>query len=720
MPRGGAGHTVSRTMTRPRSPASHPLRVLVAGGGVGAIESVLALHALAGDRVTIEMLAPGDDFVERPSSVLSPFSGESAPRVPLGRLSELGVVRRHGALGSVDSERHEVRTRDGVRIGYDRLIVATGARSVEAVPGATTFRGPLSAGAVEGALRRARERVLFTVPAGAGWTLPLYELALLAAHELPDGPELTIVTPEPRPLDLFGPVASDALARLLDRAGIGFEGETVAEAVVGGALSTRDGRLIVADEVIALARLQGPRIAGLPADAEGFIGVDEHGRVTGTCDVFAAGDATSGAVKQGGLAAQQADAAAETIAAEAGAHLTPRACRRVLRGVVFTGEAPLYLRRDLDDDSPLARPLRGAPVGISRSQLWWPSGKIGGRYLTGFLAAGGEPGDTLSDRPRRPVLAHPTTEGPTMSSILIGVDASARSEDAIAFGRRLADASSARVVVACAFAYSDAPSRASNTSYRQDLADDAKQTARDMRDRLEGIAADRLRITVTPNPSPAHALHDLAEAEHAEIIVVGSSHTGRLGRVTPGSTGERLLHGAPCAVAVVPHGYRTRAHQSIRRIGVAYDGSDEADAAVTAAVDLSRALDAELEIIGVVAPQAYSATALMGGLSSATLLEDIERSIQAGLDTVVAGLPADITGESVRLAGDPADQLGEHSAGLDLMLAGSRGYGPLRSVLVGGVSGRLMRTVQCPVIVVPRGVQEPLGALFATETATAA
>ena len=451
-------------------------------------------------------------------------------------------------------------------------------------------------------------------------------MALLAAHELPDGPELTIVTPEPRPLDIFGPVASDALARLLDRAGIGFEGETVAEAVVGGALSTRDGRLIVADEVISLARLQGPRIAGLPADAEGFIGVDEHSRVTGACDVFAAGDATAGAIKQGGLAAQQADAAAETIAAEAGAHVTPRACRRVLRGVVFTGEAPLYLRRDLDDDSPLARPLRGAPVGISRSQLWWPSGKIGGRYLTGFLAAGGEPGDTLSDRPRRPVLAHPTTEGPTMSSILIGVDASARSEDAIAFGRRLADASSARVVVACAFAYSDAPSRASNTAYRQDLADDAKQTARDMRDRLEGIAADRLRITVTPNPSPAHALHDLAEAEHAEIIVVGSSHTGRLGRVTPGSTGERLLHGAPCAVAVVPHGYRTRAHQSIRRIGVAYDGSDEADAAVTAAVELSRALDAELEIIGVVAPEAYSATALMGGLSSATLREDIERS----------------------------------------------------------------------------------------------
>jgi nucleotide-binding universal stress UspA family protein len=110
----------------------------------------------------------------------------------------------------------------------------------------------------------------------------------------------------------------------------------------------------------------------------------------------------------------------------------------------------------------------------------------------------------------------------------------------------------------------------------------------------------------------------------------------------------------------------------------------------------------------------------MGGLGSATLREDIERSIQAGLDTVVAGLPDDVTGESVRLAGDPAGQLGEHSGRLDLMLAGSRGYGPLRSVLVGGVSGRLMRTVQCPIIVVPRGVQKPLGALFGAVTATAA
>jgi nucleotide-binding universal stress UspA family protein len=307
-----------------------------------------------------------------------------------------------------------------------------------------------------------------------------------------------------------------------------------------------------------------------------------------------------------------------------------------------------------------------------------------------------------------------------MTTILIGVDASPRSEDAIAFGARLAGVSTAHVVVACAFPYNDAIRQGSNPTYREALADDAEHTARQMRDRLEGIDEDRLRVRITANPSPAHALHDLADAEHAELIVVGSSHTGRLGRVAPGSTAERLLHGAPCAVAVVPHGYRTRSGQPIRRIGVAYDGSQESTAAVAAAVELARALSAELEVIGVVAPAIYAADGLMGGAAYAMPLEDIECAVQEGLDAVIAGLPNDIAAASVRLEGDPADQLGEHSAGLDLILAGSRGYGPLRSVLVGGVSGRLMRTVQCPMIVVPRGADAPLLTLFGETAATAA
>ncbi|HWK26913.1 MAG TPA: FAD-dependent oxidoreductase [Solirubrobacter sp.] len=376
-----------------------PLRVLVAGGGVAALEAVLALRGLGRDHLAVELLAPSGEFVDRPSSVQAPFGGAPPPRVPL---DGLGATLHRGALGAVDLARSEAVTTDGGRLPYDRLIVAVGARPVEGVPGAILFRGPASAGAVEGALAGASERVLFTLPAGAGWTLPLYELALLAAHEHPGGPEFVVVTPERRPLEIFGPAASDALARLLDRAGVRFIGESVAEHVLGGSLATADGRLLSADAVVALPRARGPFVAGLPSDEDGFLEVDEHCRVVD--GVYAAGDATASPLKQGGLATQQADAAAEAIAAEAGAPVVPRRVRRVLRGIVLTGEAPLFLRRDLDEDAAVARTLRGAPPGVSRAQLWWPSGKLAGRYITGFLADRGS--ETLSDRPHRRPLPH--------------------------------------------------------------------------------------------------------------------------------------------------------------------------------------------------------------------------------------------------------------------------------------------------------------------------
>ncbi|MDA0161705.1 FAD-dependent oxidoreductase [Solirubrobacter ginsenosidimutans] len=379
-----------------------PLRVLVAGGGVAAIETVLALHALAGDRVAIELLAPGDEYVERPFSVRSPFSGEAEPRVTLEGLVALGVVHHHGALAAVEAERREVRTTNGGRLGYDRLVVAPGAHAIDGVPGSVTFRGPISSGLVEGAIRRAEHSLVFVAPAEAGWILPLYELALMTAHEFPDGPDIRIVTHEPRPLDVFGPIASDAVARLLERAGIEFIGRARAVEYVGNALVIGEGDVIVADAVVSLPRLTGPRIEGMPADANGFIPINANARVVGMSHVFAAGDATTEPIKQGGLATQQADAAAEMIAAEAGAVLIPRPYRRILRGVVLTGERPLYLRRDLDEAQEIIRPLRGVPPGVSRTQLWWPEGKIAGRYLTSFVASGGHLGAPLSDRPAVP------------------------------------------------------------------------------------------------------------------------------------------------------------------------------------------------------------------------------------------------------------------------------------------------------------------------------
>lgn len=261
------------------------------------------------------------------------------------------------------------------------------------------------------------------------------------------------------------------------------------------------------------------------------------------------------------------------------------------------------------------------------------------------------------------------------------------------------------------------PSRAANATYRQALRDDALETVKAMRAHL-GRAAERAEIVVTADTSPAHALHKMADAHGMSLIVVGSTHTGRAGRVLPGSTAERLLHGSPCSVAVVPTGYRTRADDPIRRIGVAYNQTDEAKAAVFAAADLARAFGAQLEVIGVVAAESYGTPALMsGGPSVAQLREDIERHVQESLDAIVAELPPEIPATSIRLAGGASDAIAERSAELDLLVMGSRGYGPLHSVFVGGFAGRLMRTALCPVIVVPRGIEAPLSSLFDGTTA---
>lgn len=307
-----------------------------------------------------------------------------------------------------------------------------------------------------------------------------------------------------------------------------------------------------------------------------------------------------------------------------------------------------------------------------------------------------------------------------MTTILIGVNDSESSEDAVALGRRLAEATSGRVVVACAFPYSDMPSRAANLTYRDALKTNALRTAGRMSELLSNLPTDRIQTTAIANPSPPHALHDIATAENASIVVLGSTHTGRAGRVMPGSTAERLLHGAPCAVAVVPEGYRERTHPSINQIGVAYNGTAEAKAAVDAAAEAAAALGAELTVIGVIEAEIYGAPAMTGGPSYNLLREDIEAAVRTDLEVTVAGLPEGVRAVVACLEGDPAERLIAASEKLDLLVTGSRGYGPLRAVLAGGVSGRVIRGAHCPVIVLPRGVEAPLGELFgAAATASA-
>ena len=299
-----------------------------------------------------------------------------------------------------------------------------------------------------------------------------------------------------------------------------------------------------------------------------------------------------------------------------------------------------------------------------------------------------------------------------MTTILVGVDASERSLDAIAFTRLLAMTSDASVLVTCAFPYEDAPSRISNPPFRQELERDALQTVERMSAELGDLGDGRVRTAVIARTSPAHGLHDVAEREHADLIVVGSTHVGAARRVMPGSTGKRLLHGAMCSVVVVPKDYRRVPH-AFRSVGVAYDGSPEAEGALRAGVDVARATRAELRVIRVLDTLGYASSTMMAGAAYPAFREETEQALQEDLDATLDRLPADVSAQSVLTAGEPARELAELSSGLDLLIAGSRGYGPLRAVLVGDVSGRLVHGAACPVVVIPRGVESPFGRLFA-------
>jgi sulfide:quinone oxidoreductase len=359
--------------------------VLIAGGGVAGLEAALALRALAEERVSVEVVAPEADFTYRPLAVAEPFRVAEMERFPLERLvREAGAEFRRGAVVEVDAAPRIARTSQGEELAYDVLLLALGARAEEAVPNALTFRGPEDgpalAAMLEEALNGELRRLAFALPAGVAWPLPLYELALLTGTYLTDagtrGVELAVVTPEEAPLALFGAAASDAVRELLEIRGIELRVRTTPVSFEASMLRLAPEGNLDADRVVALPRLAGRGLAGVPQDPAGFVPTDEHARVLGLESVFAAGDLTQFPIKQGGIAAQQADAAAEAIAARAGAPIEPAPFRPVLRGLLLTGIFPRYLRSEVS---------KGAST-VDLEPLWWPPAKIVGRHLAPFLA----------------------------------------------------------------------------------------------------------------------------------------------------------------------------------------------------------------------------------------------------------------------------------------------------------------------------------------------
>jgi sulfide:quinone oxidoreductase len=371
-----------------------PAHIVIAGGGVAAVEAVAALRALAGTRPRITLIAPDAAFVPRAASVSTPFGLGGPTQLPYDALRRYAPFDLHpGTLAHVEPGAHIAIDNVGERIAYDKLLVCVGARTLPSVPGAISCGGPADAPALARALTETA-KLAFVAPTASGWSLPVYELAIMAAVELRDRgaePKITVVTPEPEPLWIFGAQAGAAITQLLAERAIALRVGTRALAFRDGALELDFGTPVAAERTFALARRLGPAVPGLPETADGFIPIDGHGRVPGVADVFAAGDATAFPLKQGGLAAQQADAAAEAIVAELGASVDPQPFRPVLRGLLLTGGAPMYLRATLNHagqpERTSSRPTARRPVTtVSRRALWWPPGKIAGRYLAPLLA----------------------------------------------------------------------------------------------------------------------------------------------------------------------------------------------------------------------------------------------------------------------------------------------------------------------------------------------
>lgn len=344
------------------------------GAGIAGIETTLGLAALAGDRVRTTLVEPAECFTLDALGLVEPFGGPERPRVPIAKAAaDVGAVHRRTAVSAVELGTRQLRLADGGLLPFDVLVVATGARETAPFPGVPTFRREDN-GPVDALVARADAcpgtRIGIAVPDALVWAVPAYELALLLARA---GARVTLATPEKTPLEVFGGPASMAVASVLDDAGI--DVLLGGRPVVSPTSLVAGDRHVAVDATLALPALFPVRIPGLTNGLARWLDVDAHGRVLGLAGVYAAGDITTSHIKQGALAAQQADAVAAHIARAAGARVTLEPHEPVLRARLVTGDADLW--------------LRCGPGGseAARRALWWPPTKVAGRFLSAWLDA---------------------------------------------------------------------------------------------------------------------------------------------------------------------------------------------------------------------------------------------------------------------------------------------------------------------------------------------
>jgi sulfide:quinone oxidoreductase len=357
--------------------AEMPIRVLIAGGGVAALETVMALRSLAGDRVAVAVIAPEDDFVYHPIAAKEPYPVGRMRRIPLERLlADADAQRFPLSVSAVDPARRVVSTTAGREFEYDELVLALGADPVPVVKHAMTWDDRTGAGTLGGLMRDFElgysRRLAVVIPAGPVWPLRGYELALLFTLDARAmGLEIRtwLVMPERSPLQMLGSEAVQSVSDALRDAGVAVVFADQVEIEPGQpqvVAAHPSGTRVDVDRVVALPTLRGRPIPGIPVEEHGFVEIDEHCRVKRLEHVWAVGDITTYPVKAGGMAAEQADVAAEAIAASAGADVTPRALDAAGRADLAALPAGRYLEPRLEtdgaSDSATHLPALGVPI----------------------------------------------------------------------------------------------------------------------------------------------------------------------------------------------------------------------------------------------------------------------------------------------------------------------------------------------------------------------
>ncbi|MFA4927287.1 MAG: universal stress protein [Patulibacter sp.] len=297
--------------------------------------------------------------------------------------------------------------------------------------------------------------------------------------------------------------------------------------------------------------------------------------------------------------------------------------------------------------------------------------------------------------------------------ILVGCDSGPGTLDALRLASAFADLApetSLTLVHAYAPNATRFGRRGKTEEYDEALHGEGMRLLETLREGLPEHLRERVELLSLPVSSPAFALHELAEGRSADLIVIGPAQHGPLGRLVLGSDSVGILHGAPCAVAIPPntsgHAHEADASRAIGPIGVAYDGSPVADAATELAARIAVTLDRQLQVIGVAEPISPVTMQNFEGPTSIPIPppdpQAIDDEVAAILNERIATLPPGCSAAAVALHGDAVDQLAERSAELNLLVIGSRDYGPVQHVLLGSVSRGVLDNARCPVLVVPR------------------